>query len=264
MQSDDSTPTKVCSKCGRELPETLEFFGKHKLGRHGLRAACKTCESSASRLYQATHPPTDEQIRMRRQLDAIYHAEHREQRSASARSYNATHREERRARDEARRDEISAYQKAYRTAHRKEHAEYEARRRAANPEPHRASNRKYHVSHCAARTAATAAWRAEHPEYAADYLAAHREEYRAHCRNRRSRILGNGGTHTAADVRAQYDRQRGRCYWCGEKVGRHYHVDHVVPIALGGSNGPENLVVACPSCNLRKNGKHPMELGRLC
>jgi 5-methylcytosine-specific restriction endonuclease McrA len=77
-------------------------------------------------------------------------------------------------------------------------------------------------------------------------------------------MLGNGGTHTAADVAAQRARQRGRCYWCHEKVGKSYHVDHVMPLALGGSNGPENIVIACISCNLRKSAKHPMDwAGRL-
>lgn len=38
-----------------------------------------------------------------------------------------------------------------------------------------------------------------------------------------------------------------------------YHVDHVVPISLGGSDGPENLVLTCPNCNHRKHAKHPMD-----
>jgi 5-methylcytosine-specific restriction endonuclease McrA len=33
---------------------------------------------------------------------------------------------------------------------------------------------------------------------------------------------------------------------------------------LGGSNGPENIVIACPHCNQSKNAKHPMDFcGRL-
>jgi 5-methylcytosine-specific restriction endonuclease McrA len=66
-------------------------------------------------------------------------------------------------------------------------------------------------------------------------------------------------------VRDQYGRQRGRCYYCHEKVGDSYHVDHVIPLALGGGNGPENLVIACPRCNLTKYAKHPMDFaGVLC
>jgi len=47
-------------------------------------------------------------------------------------------------------------------------------------------------------------------------------------------------------------------------LGGDYHVDHRVPIARGGSNGPENLVIACPDCNRRKNAQMPHEFaGRL-
>ena len=90
------------------------------------------------------------------------------------------------------------------------------------------------------------------------------KKYAAYSRNRRAKKIGNGGVHTAADIKAQYDRQRGKCFYCGRDVGDNYHVDHVVPLALGGSNGPENLVIACPECNGKKRAKHPMDFcGRL-
>lgn len=85
--------------------------------------------------------------------------------------------------------------------------------------------------------------------------AAHRVEES----NRRARLRGNGGTHTVADIERQYLAQKGRCYWCKAKVGKSYHVDHVVPTILGGSNGPENLVISCPRCNQSKHATHPMD-----
>jgi len=79
-------------------------------------------------------------------------------------------------------------------------------------------------------------------------------------RNRRSRLMGAEGTHTAADVRVQYDRQRGLCRWCGRRVTwAEKQVDHVMPLALGGSNGPENLAIACLRCNSSKGAKHPKD-----
>ena len=118
---------------------------------------------------------------------------------------------------------------------------------------------------CARNLGYAAEHREEARRRAAQWVRQHPEDHLAHSRNRKARILGNGGTHTAADVRSQYGRQRGRCYWCGKKVpwGKK-HVDHVVPLALGGSNGPENLVVSCVRCNARKGAKHPMDFaGRM-
>lgn len=92
-----------------------------------------------------------------------------------------------------------------------------------------------------------------------------RDLYCAYNRNRRARQQNASGSHTAADVAAQRSRQKGKCYWCGKKVGDDYHVDHVVPLSKGGSNGPENIVIACAACNLSKGAKHPIEFaGVLC
>ena len=64
---------------------------------------------------------------------------------------------------------------------------------------------------------------------------------------------------TGEHVKAQYDRQHGRCYWCGKNVRDKYHVDHVVPLYLGGDHIPENIVISCPPCNQHKQAKHPMD-----
>ena len=111
-------------------------------------------------------------------------------------------------------------------------------------------------------------YRAEHPTVVAEtecrYRDSHPNTARVKRHNRRALEHGASGSHTTQDVQAQYDRQAGRCYWCQEKVGDKFHVDHVTPLSKGGSNGPENLVIACPACNRQKSDKHPMDFaGRL-
>lgn len=86
-----------------------------------------------------------------------------------------------------------------------------------------------------------------------------REQSNAKNRLRRALKRGSGGKHTPQDVQKQYVNQKGKCYYCKKKVGKVYHVDHVIPLIRGGSNGPENIVIACPTCNLRKNDKMPHE-----
>lgn len=86
-----------------------------------------------------------------------------------------------------------------------------------------------------------------------------REKSRAAFQRRRAIKLGAQGNHTVDDVRTQYQAQRGTCYYCKAKVGENYHVDHVIPLSRGGSNGPENIVIACPFCNLSKRDRLPHE-----
>ena len=37
--------------------------------------------------------------------------------------------------------------------------------------------------------------------------------------------------------------------------GAEFHIDHVIPTAAGGTDGIDNLSLACPSCNLSKNDR---------
>lgn len=48
------------------------------------------------------------------------------------------------------------------------------------------------------------------------------------------------------------------CRYCGITAGEtELHVDHVVPVALGGKNEPTNLVTACEPCNTGKSSIAP-------
>lgn len=76
---------------------------------------------------------------------------------------------------------------------------------------------------------------------------------------RRAQIKENGGTFTVADVKLQYKSQKGRCWWCNKEVGDKYHIDHLTPLSRGGSNSPNNIVIACETCNLSRNNKMPHE-----
>jgi 5-methylcytosine-specific restriction endonuclease McrA len=71
------------------------------------------------------------------------------------------------------------------------------------------------------------------------------------------------GTFTGDDIEAIRKAQGGRCYICHKKLGKKYHIDHFIPIKLGGTNDPGNLRLACPHCNLTKSGKHPHDMGIL-
>lgn len=54
-------------------------------------------------------------------------------------------------------------------------------------------------------------------------------------------------------------RDGGSCRYCGSK--ENLSIDHIVPRCQGGGDEPENLVVACRSCNSRKGGRTPKQAG---
>jgi 5-methylcytosine-specific restriction endonuclease McrA len=59
-----------------------------------------------------------------------------------------------------------------------------------------------------------------------------------------------------------YERDGGCCRYCGRDVPVDgFIVDHVFPYRRGGSDHPDNLATACPSCNTKKNNRTPDEAG---
>jgi len=138
--------------------------------------------------------------------------------------------------------------KAYCAANADRKAEYDAEYRARNHEKAKA----YRAANSEKAKAYGAAYRLANPDKAA-----------AHNRNRRALKRSAEGKHTAADVTAIFTSQKGLCANCQARIFKSginkFHVDHIMPLALGGSNWPSNLQCLCQSCNLRKWAKHPDE-----
>lgn len=100
------------------------------------------------------------------------------------------------------------------------------------------------------------------------WIERNQERYRVSARaaasRRRARKIGAPGDYTPEDIHARYAAQGGRCWWCGTGLNGAYQIDHVVPLAKGGSNHADNLVCACAPCNRSKSDKLPHEWrGRL-
>jgi CRISPR/Cas system Type II protein with McrA/HNH and RuvC-like nuclease domain len=56
-----------------------------------------------------------------------------------------------------------------------------------------------------------------------------------------------------------FAEQMGVCTCCGDMLGNNYHLDHIMPIALGGTNEDQNLQLLRAECNMKKGAKHPDE-----
>jgi 5-methylcytosine-specific restriction endonuclease McrA len=122
----------------------------------------------------------------------------------------------------------------------------------------KASSAKYREANREKLKAANKKWNEEN---FARYYAENREHLIAHTRNYRAKKRGNGGTHTAADIRELFFEQKGRCAWCdGAMEQGKYDVDHWKPISKGGSNDKSNLKLLHSACNKSKGAKLPPEL----
>jgi 5-methylcytosine-specific restriction endonuclease McrA len=107
---------------------------------------------------------------------------------------------------------------------------------------------------------ATPEGRARLNAQAQKWRAANREKARTTVRRRRARLLKAVGSHTESDVLAQLEKQGHLCFWCATDISDDSHVvDHYVPLVKGGTDGPENIVGACRSCNCRKWALDPDE-----
>lgn len=53
--------------------------------------------------------------------------------------------------------------------------------------------------------------------------------------------------------------QRGKCAVCHVSILKKYHVDHIMPLALEGKHKPNNIQILCPTCNVRKSAKNPID-----
>ncbi|MHB1098443.1 MAG: HNH endonuclease [Burkholderiales bacterium] len=54
--------------------------------------------------------------------------------------------------------------------------------------------------------------------------------------------------------------QRGKCACgCEQPLGNDYHMDHIMPLKLGGSNTDDNIQLLRQMCNNQKHAKHPID-----
>ncbi len=79
---------------------------------------------------------------------------------------------------------------------------------------------------------------------------------RAHKHARRARLKAAPGSYTVAQWEALKSDQGFACLMCGAKEPEiTLTVDHVIPLAVGGSNSIENIQGLCYTCNNRKGPK---------
>ena len=69
---------------------------------------------------------------------------------------------------------------------------------------------------------------------------------------RKALKLGNGGTLSKNIVQLLLVKQEGLCACCQQPLNGSFHLDHIMPLSLGGRNDDENVQLLLPRCNLQK------------
>lgn len=248
---------KTCTKCKQEKP--LSEF--HKDAKLGHKRECKTCRKAMA----AEHYAKNAELLKERQREA--YRENPERFKAATDKWraankdkvdttNALYRENNQGKIRAavnkwRAENNERAREAYREWCRKnpEKAKSKAARaRAKNPDRARRSCAEWRAANPEKHRASVAAYQAENPE-----------SRRVNEANRRARKKAAGGKHTVADIKRLFRLQRGKCACCHVSIADGYHVDHIQPLALGGSNDKTNLQLLCPTCNTKKSAKHPID-----
>lgn len=163
-----------------------------------------------------------------------------------AKAYNNEHREEKRT-----------YNAQYGAKHRTQLSEAQRERHKADPEKYAAREAaRYHKDPTAARER-HAAYIAAHPEKVKQYRAADPEATRRRNQNRRALRVAVGGTLSKGLASRLYVEQKGLCACCAQPLNGRYHMDHIMPLSLGGANADSNIQLLLPRCNVQKKDKHP-------
>lgn len=142
---------------------------------------------------------------------------------------------------EKNRDKILVYQKQYREKNRKVFAEQYQSKAAV----HRERAKAYRLSNPEKCKKAQANWRKNNPE-----------KLRIYCTNRRKRTVGKLSQGIVKKLMAL---QKGKCACCKRPLGSDFHLDHIMPLVLGGLNVDSNVQLLRGKCNKEKHAKHPID-----
>lgn len=96
-------------------------------------------------------------------------------------------------------------------------------------------------------------------EYRANWTAKNPDATRINKQNRRAREKRATGTMSKGLAQKLFALQRGKCACCKQPLGTDYHLDHIMPLALGGANVDTNIQLLRAQCNREKNAKHPVD-----
>lgn len=236
----ESQGFKKCPRCGENKP--FSAFNKQTGKKHNLSSHCRSCQREAGKQYTLSH---------KIELEAYYQ------------NHKKKIAEQRKRHYEANKIEILALRKQYRDTHKQERKEYYQK----NKEKLKAYNIEYRKKNKQKVSERNRAYKQEHKDRAAEQQ---RQYYKTEagrntrikkCHKRRVSKMGIG--YENFNPIKVFQRDGYRCQMCGRKTRPDFnqwhplypHLDHIVPLSIGGEHSKANTQCLCRECNMAK-GNH--------
>lgn len=221
----------TCKECGDAKPA-----GAFRAARR----TCRDCESAAG--LRRYHDDREKCI----QKNRLWKAKNQNKVKAYTKARCAINRERTRDWRKKNTEKVKAQERGYRERHREELRAKQAKLRASGSDKLAAYTAASLRRNPKLFAEAQKRWRKKNPYKVAEQIA------------RRRALKKNAPIVEHVDRAAIIARDESTCYICGQKLeGRQVTLDHVIPLAKGGSHKADNLKVACRSCNSRKRDRMP-------
>jgi 5-methylcytosine-specific restriction endonuclease McrA len=161
-------------------------------------------------------------------------------------------------------EKIATYNASYRAANAERKRQNDAAWHTANADRVRQNKAAYRAANPERMRELSAAWREANPERIRElktvWKAANPEAVRIYNHTRRARKKQSGGKLSRGITAKLMKFQKGRCACCKSNLSETgHHLDHVMPLALGGSNDDDNVQLLCPPCNMSKGSNNPVD-----
>jgi hypothetical protein len=189
---------------------------------------CKACSNARAAAWRVANQERA------KQNSSAYYAANKEQIKENVADYRAQNPEK-----------VAACTAAWQKANPDKCNANTAKWAVANQDKVRAKNAAWHAKNSEKVKAKTQRRRKQNPEWA-----------RLQVQNRRARTKG---TLSRGITEKLFVLQKGLCACCSLPLGENYHLDHIMPLALGGANTDNNMQLLRQRCNTQKGAKHPVD-----
>ena len=216
--------------CGAE--KTRDQYYKASCCKDGLRGECKECVAKKQKVYNGKNSDAisahkkkkyqEADVNKRREKWSEYYAKNSEKIKLRAITYHYENREK-----------VLQRKREYWHKNRADLIEKKRQARIDNPQRYKELHKEWVKNN-------------------RDRYKEMRRRYK-HLRRSAQGRLSQGITDTLSK------KQNGKCACCNQKLGSDFHIDHIIPLALGGTNTDDNVQLMKPSCNRKKNAKHQID-----